>query len=136
MTIRTKAIKYAAGAAFGSVMVLAPLGIHAAGAADNDPAHHTTDVNDPDPAHHRPYEVCSASTSDCVLVPVAGFDVNGYPLSTPRPTPQVDSDPAHHSLDVNDPDPAHHRPILVDGVVTALPGFDLNGYPTGGNVFN
>lgn len=101
-----------------------------------DPAHHSTDVNDPDPAHHRPYTVCSASTNDCVLVPVPGFDVNGYRIGSEQSvTPvETDLDPAHHSTDVNDPDPAHHRPYLVctsplDCRLVPIPGFDVNGFP-------
>lgn len=100
----------------------------------SDPAHHSTDLNDSDPAHHRPYTVCSASTNDCVLVPIPGFDVNGYKLDSPQSVTPMnpDNDPAHHSTDLNDPDPAHHRPYLVCNSPTdcrwvPIPGFDVNG---------
>lgn len=105
---------------------------------DPDPAHHSTDLNDPDPAHHRPNLVCSTSSTDCKLVPIAGFDLQGNRLGSVPPTGGIppypsgyNPDPAHHSTDLNDPDPAHHQPTFEwDGttwVLTPIPGFDLNG---------
>ncbi len=107
-----------------------------------DPAHHSTDVNDPDPAHHRPYFVCSASTARCTLTPVPGFDLAGKRVAVGSPNTPVNPGPfagynpdrAHHSTDVNDPDPAHHQPTLELNKETgqfelrAIPGFDLNGF--------
>lgn len=112
-----------------------------------DPAHHSLDPNDPDPMHHRPILVFSASTNEWVLTPLAGFDLNGYPVdgSTPEPTTPVppagyDPDPAHHSTDLSDPDPAHHRPYWVfeDGTwrLVPVPGFDFNGYPLESGTFS
>lgn len=125
----------AAGILVSSAALAVP---NAAGAVDYDPAHHSTDVNDPDPAHHRPIVVFSASTGEAVLVPVAGFDLNGYPIgsgnggTTPSTLPAgYSTDPAHHSTDLNDPDPAHHRPYFVfengQGRYVPIPGFDING---------
>lgn len=106
-----------------------------------DPAHHSLDINDPDPAHHRPYFVCSASTQTCVLTPVPGFTLAGTRAANPptsnRPVilpPGYSQDPAHHSTDLNDPDPAHHQPTLEFDeetgtfILTPIPGFDLNGF--------
>jgi len=132
------------GFLFAVALVLAPTASSAQNlvpteggyAVINDAAHHSTDPSDPDPAHHRPYLLCPTSSvgDDCVLTPVEGFTLAGYPVDdTGEECPEINYDPAHHSLDASDPDPMHHRPKLVcnDGVLELepLPGFDLNGYP-------
>lgn len=139
MKLLRKSRAVAAGVVLSSAVLLAPTGVGAAtwgNFVDNDPAHHSTDVSDMDPAHHRPFYVCSASTTDCTWVPVAGFDVNGNATSSQPGTPAgtVDNDPAHHSTDASDTDPAHHRPFFVcdtpsDCRWVPVAGFDLNGMP-------
>ena len=54
------------------------------------------------------------------------------PTSGVPPYPSgYDSDPAHHSTNLNDPDSAHHQPTLewngTEWVLTPIPGFDLSG---------
>lgn len=130
-----------AGLLLASAMLFAPAAWAQTVPVISDPAHHSTDVNDPDPAHHRPILLCptSAGGGACVLTPVAGFDLNGYPLGTTPPSDEqppypswYNPDPAHHSTDLNDPDPAHHRPVLVwtgsEWELQPIPGFDLNGH--------
>ena len=135
MISRKKALGALGSLAVAGSMFLAPIATQA-NAADNDPAHHSTNVGDGDPAHHQPNLVCPTSgNSPCVLVAIAGFDLAGNRLGgggggTATPN-QGDTDPAHHSTNVNDPDPAHHQPVLtnVGGTyeLVAIPGFDLNG---------
>ena len=150
MLTRKNMLKGLVAGSFVAGSILAPIDAFAQTPPpgyDSDPAHHSTDVNDPDPAHHRPILVFSASTNEWVLTPIAGFDLNGYPVggstpgtTTPTPPPGYDPDPAHHSTDVNDPDPAHHRPYYVyaDGTwrLVPVPGFDLNGYPVESGTFS